>query len=61
MKRMLYEKFGSQCWGCDFQAPAGDRGIKYLELVLIRQSSSTTEKPRPHPSELSAQYRNTRG
>lgn len=35
MKRMLYEKFGSQCWGCDFQAPAGDRGIKYLELDHI--------------------------
>lgn len=41
MKRMLYERVGPQCWGCDFKAPAGDRGIKYLELDHVRPKSES--------------------
>ena len=39
MRHLLFNRFGSHCWGCDFEAPAGDRGIQYLELDHVNPKS----------------------
>ena len=37
MRQMLFDQFGPQCWGCNYEAPAdaGDRQVRYLELDHI--------------------------
>ena len=37
MRQILFEEFGPQCWGCNYEAPAdaGDRQVRYLELDHI--------------------------
>ena len=39
MRQILFKEFGPYCWGCDFKAPEGERGVRYLELDHINPKS----------------------